>query len=348
MVSESVAQIEPSPALRPRSRNALIPIALVIVLTFEEIFRAGGGFAVLASEPGQLATLEGWTQILFAGGGAGPLFRAASVALVVGACLVGSRVLRVSVALAVLAAALGAGALETRLSVLLPEGLASYAAHGLIFGIAATATAFAARGLTTPGPHLAWGEIRAAALSSTSALGFAIAILFLAWMIGAVCVEIGTADYLVALTSGNVAPGLIPVLLFFVACVVAFSTGTSWGTMSILLPNVVALAAAAGEQHALGSLGMVTICIGAVLEGSIFGDHCSPISDTTVLSSIASGSDHIDHVRTQLPYALTVAVLALLAGYLPSIWLTSWSFPMAFASGMALALVVLFAAGRKA
>ena len=152
---------------------------------------------------------------------------------------------------------------------------------------------------------------------------FAVVLLFEAWMIGAVCRDLSTADYLVALLSETLPPQLLPVLLFCVACLVAFATGSSWSTMSILVPNVVALAAGLGEESALGSRGMVVVCISAVLEGSIFGDHCSPISDTTVLSSVASSSDHIDHVRTQVPYALITAAVAVGCGFLPA----GWGFP---------------------
>jgi Na+/H+ antiporter NhaC len=146
-------------------------------------------------------------------------------------------------------------------------------------------------------------------------------------MIGRVCQDIGTADYLIALSVGVVSPVLLPVLLFALACLVSFATGTSWGTMSILLPNVVGLAAALGAGHPLGSTGLVLISIGAVLEGSIFGDHCSPISDTTVLSSVATASDHVDHVRTQVPYALLAAAAAVGFGYLPSLLVPG--FPLA-------------------
>ena len=137
------------------------------------------------------------------------------------------------------------------------------------------------------------------------------------------------------------------ILLGGAACVVAFATGTAWGTMSILLPNVVALAAAVGEEHMVGSSGMVLICIGAVLEGSIFGDHCSPISDTTVLSSVATASDHLDHVQTQAPYALSVAAIAVLAGYLPTLLLPFWSLPLALTAGIGAMLVLLFGLGRR-
>ena len=108
---------------------------------------------------------------------------------------------------------------------------------------------------------------------------------------------------------------VLPGLLF---CAVAFATGSSWSTMGILLPIVIGLAASVGEASMIGGQAMVIITIGAVLDGSIFGDHCSPISDTTILSSTAAESDHMDHVRTQAPYAITVMSIALLAGYLPA------------------------------
>jgi Na+/H+ antiporter NhaC len=178
-------------------------------------------------------------------------------------------------------------------------------------------------------------------------LGFAVVLLFEAWMIGAVCRDLATADYLVALLSGWLPPILLPLLLFAAASAVSFATGSSWSTMSILLPNVVALAASLGEQTQLGVIGMVAISIGAVLDGAIFGDHCSPISDTTVLSSVASGSDHLDHVRTQAPYAFTTGALAVTCGYLPSVLLDWWSLPLALACGAALIAVLLFGLGRR-
>ena len=92
---------------------------------------------------------------------------------------------------------------------------------------------------------------------------------------------------------------------------------------------------------------MVAISIGAVLDGAIFGDHCSPISDTTVLSSVASGSDHLDHVRTQVPYALLTAALAVACGYLPSVLLGWWSFPLALACGVVLVAALLAVLGRR-
>jgi Na+/H+ antiporter NhaC len=108
----------------------------------------------------------------------------------------------------------------------------------------------------------------------------------------------------------------------------------------------VALAAAVGETSALGVSFMVALCISAVLEGSVFGDHCSPISDTTVLSSVATGSDHLDHVRTQLPYALAAAAAAIGFGYGPLLWLPGWNAGLALVSGAAALLLLLWGLGR--
>jgi len=136
-------------------------------------------------------------------------------------------------------------------------------------------------------------------------------------------------------------------LLFAVGCAVSFATGSSWSTMAILLPNVIGLASALGPQTALGAVGMVVVSIGAVLDGSIFGDHCSPISDTTVLSSVSSGSDHIDHVRTQTPYAIAAAVIAVVCGYLPAVFVSGWSLPLAAGCAALAIAALLFGVGRR-
>jgi len=158
-----------------------------------------------------------------------------------------------------------------------------------------------------------------ASASSIKALFFAVAILFMAWCIGGVCSDIGTAHYLIALFKGVLPPLLFPTILFMTACVVSFSTGSSWSTMSILLPNTVIFAVKMGEISEIGPMPMLVICIGAVLEGSIFGDHCSPISDTTILSSVSCAADHMDHIKTQAPYALTCMIVAVGVGYIPAV-----------------------------
>jgi Na+/H+ antiporter NhaC len=145
----------------------------------------------------------------------------------------------------------------------------------------------------------------------------AMVILVLAWSLGSVTEQIGTASFLAQLLTGRVALQLIPVIVFVTSAAMAFATGTSWGTMAILLPLVIPLTVSLGGGEGFdGGVGYSILLgsISSVLAGAIFGDHCSPISDTTVLSSTASACDHVDHVRTQLPYALVVALVGMLLG----------------------------------
>lgn len=116
-------------------------------------------------------------------------------------------------------------------------------------------------------------------------------------------------------------PALLPTLTFVVAGVMAFATGTSWATMAVLMPLVIPLSSALSANAGLAPAAADPILmgvVGAVLAGAVFGDHCSPISDTTVLSSMASACDHLDHVKTQLPYALSAAAIAIVLGILPT------------------------------
>jgi len=158
-------------------------------------------------------------------------------------------------------------------------------------------------------------------LAGMKAMLFACVILTLAWSLGAVTTDVHTAGYVVHLLTGSLDPRWLPVLIFLASAFISFATGTSWGTMAIMMPIVVPLAVALSTQEGLGPDATLTILLGAisgVLAGSVWGDHCSPISDTTVLSSMASSADHIDHVRTQLPYALSVGVVAMLVGDIPT------------------------------
>jgi Na+/H+ antiporter NhaC len=168
----------------------------------------------------------------------------------------------------------------------------------------------------------------------------AVVILILAWGLGGVTYEIGTGTYLAGLLEDNLPLALLPGLVFFIAAVTAFSTGTSWGTMAILFPVVVPLAVAmgagigfAGGEH----YGILLGSVSSVMAGAVFGDHCSPISDTTVLSSMSSACDLIDHVRTQLPYALVVAVVALIVGEIPAAF--DWIHPV---WGLLVGFIILY------
>lgn len=150
----------------------------------------------------------------------------------------------------------------------------------------------------------------------------AIVILVLAWSIALVTKHLHTADFISqSLVSINISPQFIPAFTFILGALVAFSTGSSWGTMAILYPLILPaswlIAQNSGLDHE-GSLLIFHNVVSAVLAGSVMGDHCSPISDTTILSSLASSCNHIEHVRTQLPYALTVGGVSILIGTLPA------------------------------
>jgi len=154
------------------------------------------------------------------------------------------------------------------------------------------------------------------------------AILILAWSLKNCCDTLKTGEFLTTILAGRVSPCWFPPILFLVASVTSFATGTSWGTMAILIPTAIPIAFALdGQTYGLTTM----ISLGAVLDGAIFGDHCSPISDTTIISSTASSCELIQHVRTQLPYSLFVAGLALVFAYLPSALglAPGWSFLMA-------------------
>jgi Na+/H+ antiporter NhaC len=130
-------------------------------------------------------------------------------------------------------------------------------------------------------------------------------ILLLALALGDVANALGTGEYVAGVTSGLLPPVIFLPLVFLVAAGIAFSTGTSWGTFAIMLPIAVPAAQALGLPLAP--------FVAASLSGGVFGDHCSPISDTTIISSMAAATDHIDHVRTQLPYALVGGAAATIA-----------------------------------
>ncbi len=146
-------------------------------------------------------------------------------------------------------------------------------------------------------------------------------ILTLAWSIGEICQQLYTADYVVGLTRQLITPHWLPLITFFTAGAISFATGTSWGTMAILMPIAIPLAYKFPLSHpgidAAHATGLLLSTTAAVLAGATFGDHCSPISDTTIMSSMASGADHVDHVRTQLPYAGAAALVASVLGYIP-------------------------------
>jgi len=149
------------------------------------------------------------------------------------------------------------------------------------------------------------GELLQTGFDGMGGLLPAVSVIFLAFVLGNSLSALGTGRYIAQLAADFPAPALIPALLFLVAGFTSFTTGTSWGTYGILVPIAVPLAVGAGVP--------LPLAMAAVMGGGVFGDHCSPISDTTIIASLAAGCDHFDHVRTQLPYALAAGGAALLA-----------------------------------
>ena len=145
-------------------------------------------------------------------------------------------------------------------------------------------------------------------------------ILLLAWSLGGVIGEVGTADYLVGILSSTIPAWIVPSLIFILGALISFATGTAYGTMSILMPLAIPLAWAVST----GDMSFTIVCTSGVLTGAIFGDHCSPISDTTILSSMGTSCNHIDHVQTQIYYAIFVAIVAIVFGYIPAGFGVPW------------------------
>ncbi len=175
----------------------------------------------------------------------------------------------------------------------------------LIWGSAAGCFTAAVLSLLTR--RLTIAKVLESWMDGIKSMMMAVLILTLAWSLSRICTDLKTADFILSIISARMPMWTIPLLTFLVAAAMSFATGTSWGTMAITYPLLVPVVI--GTPYLYPT-------IAAVLSGAVFGDHCSPISDTTIMSSMASACDHVDHVRTQIPYALTTAVTALLLGYL--------------------------------
>jgi len=169
---------------------------------------------------------------------------------------------------------------------------------GVIAGLATAAALYAAQGL------MGLGELSDHLIAGIRGLVPLVIVLSLAFAIGDTTRALGTGVYVAQAAHAALHPGLVPALVFLLACFIAFSTGTSWGTFAIMIPIAMPMAEVLHLHPAL--------TLAAALGGGIFGDHCSPISDSTIVASMASATDHIDHVRTQLPYALLAAGLSVL------------------------------------
>ncbi len=163
---------------------------------------------------------------------------------------------------------------------------------------------------------LTFKEAGKAYMRALPTLWMAFFILIMAWGMSKICTEgVHTDTYLISLLGGRIELVYLPLFVFLIASGMSFSTGTSFGTMAILIPVILPLAHALGAYEE-GNRIIFWLTAAAIMDGAIFGDHCSPISDTTVLSSISAGCDHIDHVTTQMAYALTTMLIAGSVGYL--------------------------------
>jgi Na+/H+ antiporter NhaC len=155
----------------------------------------------------------------------------------------------------------------------------------------------------------------------------AIIILTLAWSLAGTTDELHTAEFITSALADSINPYILPAIIFVLAALISFSTGSSWSTMAILYPIAIPTAWAVCQSSGMdtaASLEILLNVISIVLAASVLGDHCSPISDTTILSSLASDCKHIEHVRTQLPYALTVGAVSIIAATLSAVLGGSW------------------------
>ncbi len=172
-------------------------------------------------------------------------------------------------------------------------------------------------------------------------------ILVLAWALSALTVELGTADYLMSVFGETLNPYWLPAIVFILSALTAFATGSSWGTMGILMPLVVPLAWEIGNNTGLEyaiTAEIIYASVSSVLAGSVWGDHCSPISDTTILSSIATQCDHVEHVNTQLPYAMIVggiSIVSLIA--IMVLGVPAW---IIYPTGVAIIVAIIFQFGE--
>lgn len=196
---------------------------------------------------------------------------------------------------------------------------------------------------------LEFGKVMEEMIEGFKLMFNAVLILTVAWAIALVTKDMHTAEFVSdILLKLSLSPFIVPALTFLLAVLIGFSTGTSWGTMAILYPLILPASWMLCQDQGLAvdaTMPLFYNVVASVMAGAVMGDHCSPISDTTIMSSMASGCNHLQHVRTQMPYALTVGVVALLIGVLPTaLGLPSW---LAFAVALAaLALIVRFV-GKK-
>ena len=197
--------------------------------------------------------------------------------------------------------------------------------------------------------NVKFGKIMEESVEGFKSMFNAVVILTMAWSIALVTKDMHTAEFVSQLLlKWSLSPALAPMLTFVLACLIGFSTGTSWGTMAILYPLILPASWLLCQKQGLSvdaSMPLFYNVVASVMAGAVMGDHCSPISDTTIMSSMASGCEHLKHVSTQMPYALTVGSVALLFGVLPTAFgLPSWA---AFIVAIAVLWVIVRFVGKK-
>jgi len=220
----------------------------------------------------------------------------------------------------------------------------SYAA--LVWG--SMAAMFVAIIMTYIGKLLTFEETAKGMLSGMHVMFDGLIILVLAWSLSKITQDLNTAGYLISVFGDVLNPLWVPVIVFVLAGLTSFATGTSWGTMGILMPLVIplvwSLGINAGLEESMINL-LIFDSVSSVLAGAVWGDHCSPISDTTILSSIASQCDHIEHVRTQLPYAMVVGVVSIMAGIMVTV--IGFNIWIIYAISVSLLALVVWYFGRR-
>lgn len=220
----------------------------------------------------------------------------------------------------------------------------SYAA--LVWG--SLAAMFVAIALTYFGKLLDFEETAKGMLNGMHVMFDGLIILVLAWSLSKITQDLNTAGYLISIFGDVLNPMWVPVIVFVLAGLTSFATGTSWGTMGILMPLIIPLVWNLGSNAGLdvATINMLIFnSVSSVLAGAVWGDHCSPISDTTILSSIASQCDHMEHVRTQMPYAMVVGFVSILAGIMVTV--IGFNIWVIYAISLSLLALVIWYFGRR-
>lgn len=175
----------------------------------------------------------------------------------------------------------------------------------------------------------------------------AVVILILSWSLGFVISELQLSEYLIAATHGSISKGFLPTGTFLIAALVSLCTGSSWSTMSVLFPIIIPMAWSYDTQMYSEKYELLVQSIASILAGSVFGDHCSPMSDTTILVCLASKCSITDHIRTQTPYTIIVASIAILVGIIPTAMADSYTDYVALPVGALLTILTVLVLGKK-